>query len=151
MPHLGPIDGFVQPAPAVNHAALAARIEHQGVLHDSGEREFEFLIAQRLLTWAPTPGVLGPQLAQLTAVAQLPHVQLAVLPDSHAGALAWHNFVVRHPADGGPAYVAAELIDGAHDVHDSDSVAVYLRVWSRMWDAAVRGDEALALIRAVAD
>lgn len=128
-------------------AALAARIERQGVLHEPGERRFEFLTTERLLHWQPAPGVLAPQLAHLVAAAQLDTVSLAVLPDDYAGALPWHNFVVRHPADGSPAYVATELLHGAQTIEDPESVALYERLWAQMWDAAATGPDALDLIR----
>ena len=54
---------------------------------------------------------------------------------------------MRHPSDGSPPYVAAELIDGDHLVHEPDSVTVYLQLWDRMWAAAVRDTDALDLIR----
>jgi transcriptional regulator with XRE-family HTH domain len=133
----------------IDHAAsLAARIQRQSVLTDDADRTFQFLIAERLLSWEPAPGVLSPQLAQLLAAAKLDTVDLAVLPDSYAGALPWHNFVLRYPADGSPAYVAAELVHGAQTIDDPESVQVYQELWSRMWEAAATGEDALDIIRA---
>lgn len=127
-------------------AALAARIERQGVLREPGRR-FEFIVAERLLRWEPEPGVLEPQLAQLVTATRLDTVELAVLPDSYVGGLPWHNFVIREPADGAPAYVSAELVHGAHDVTDGESVAIYQRMWERLWKASATGDDAVQLIR----
>lgn len=139
-------------AGTIDHgAALAARIERQGILADPGERTFHFVIAERVLRWAPAPGVLGPQMAQLLAAAKHPHVEIAVLPESFAGTLQVHNFVLRYLADTGSPYVEVELFDGRHDVHEAESVGIYLKVWRRMWDGAARGDHAAALIRAAAD
>ena len=126
-------------------AALAARIDRQSVLREPG-RQFQFLIAQRLLRWEPALGVLAPQLAQLAAVAELENVELAVLPDMYAGALPWHNFVLRHPADGSPTYVATELLHGAQMITDLESVGIYQELWKRLWDAAAIGDAARQLI-----
>lgn len=128
-------------------AHLAARIERQAVLRDPGRR-FDFLIAERLLRWEPAPGVLGPQLAQLAAVAALDTVTVAVLPDSYAGAIPWHNFVLRHPADGSPPYVAVEMVHGEQTIEDATDVAAYELLWKVMWEAALVGDEAIARIRA---
>jgi transcriptional regulator with XRE-family HTH domain len=128
-------------------SALAARIDRQSVLRETGRR-FEFLIAQRLLRWEPAPGVLAPQLAHLLTAGQLDTVELAVLPDDYAGALPWHNFVVRHPTDGSSAYVATELLHGAQTITEPDSVAIYQTLWERLWKAAVTGDAVVDLIRA---
>jgi transcriptional regulator with XRE-family HTH domain len=132
-------------------AALAARVERQGILREPG-RTFQFVIAERLLRWEPEPGapVLGPQLAQLAAAAKLDAVELAVLPDSFVGALPWHNFVIREPADGTPAYVMVELIHGEQEVVEGGDVAVYQTMWDRLWNASATGDDAVALIRSAA-
>lgn len=127
-------------------AALASRIARQSVLREPG-RQFQFLIAQRLLRWEPAPGILAPQLAQLAALAELAAVDLAVLPDDYVGALAWHNFVLRHPADGSPAYVATELLHGAQTITDPESVAIYQTLWKQLWDSAIVGGAAVELVR----
>jgi transcriptional regulator with XRE-family HTH domain len=127
-------------------AALGARLERQAVLYEPGRR-FEFVIVERLLHWAPARNVLTAQLAQLAAAADLDTVDIAVLPDDFADALVWHNFVIRYPADGSPVYVAAELLHGAQDIHDPDSVVIYQQLWKRLWDAAVTGPAAADMIR----
>jgi transcriptional regulator with XRE-family HTH domain len=127
-------------------AALAARIERQGVLRESGRR-FEFIVTERLLTWEPEPGVLRPQLAQLIAVAELETVDLAVLPADFAAALPWHNFVLRHPTDGSAPYVSTELLHGAQTITDPDSVAIYVRMWAMLWEASATGPAAIDMIR----
>lgn len=135
----------------VDHAAaLAARIARQGVLREPGRR-FQFLVTERLLHWEPASGVLGPQLAQLIAVAGLPSVELAVLPERYSGALPWHNFVLREPADGSPTYVAVEAVHGEQLVADPASVAVYRALWQRMWESALVGGAATDRIRAAAE
>lgn len=132
----------------VDHrAALAARIERQGILRDPGRR-FAFLISERLLHWEPAPGVLGPQLAQLRAALELDAVDLAVLPATYAGAIPWHNFVVRYPADTDePPYVEAELIHGPTVIREPEDVELYRGLWERLWGAAVTGDDAAAMLR----
>jgi transcriptional regulator with XRE-family HTH domain len=131
----------------IDHAAhLARRLERQDVIQEPG-RSFAFLIAERLLRWEPAPGTLGPQLAQLRAAVELDAVDLAVLPDSYAGALPWHNFVIRYPIDPEdvPA-VSVELISGDQTITEPETVEVYRTLWSRLWDAAVTGDEARAML-----
>jgi Domain of unknown function (DUF5753) len=133
----------------VDHqAALAGRIQRQGILHGTGaDQRLQFLITQRLLRWEPGPGTLLPQLAHLASTAALDRVELAILPDHFAGALPWHNFTLRYPADGTSPYAAAELIDGEHLVRDPDSVAIYEQLWRQLWDASLVGPEALSLIK----
>lgn len=141
---------LADPDNRIDHAAaLAARVNRQGVLREPGH-SFDFVIAERLLRWEPTPGVLTPQLAHLVSAAQLDTVNLAVLPDRYAGSLPWHNFVIREPADRSPAYVNAELVHGESTITDPESVALYRRMWIMLWDASVTGDEAVALIRQAA-
>ncbi len=129
-------------------AALAARLERQKVLHEPGRR-FEFLIAEHVLQWSPGPGPavpLGPQLDRLVSLATLENVEIAVLPRDAAPVLPWHNFVLREPMDGGPAYVTTELVHGAQEITDLASVRVYRATWSRLWDAAAVGSDAIELI-----
>lgn len=130
-------------------AALAGRIERQGILHEDppDTRRFQFLITERLLQWEPGAGTLPAQLAHLATVADLPNVDLAILPEDYAGALPWHNFVIRYPADDSPVYVCAELISGEQMVNDPESVALYTGLWERLWSASAVGDDAVDLIR----
>lgn len=129
-------------------AALAARLDRQQVLHEPGRR-FEFVIAEHVLQWSPGPGPAmppGPQLDRLVSLAALESVELAVLPRDAAPVLPWHNFVIREPAGGGPAYVTTELVHGAQEITDPASVAVYRSTWARLWDAAAVGRDAIELI-----
>jgi transcriptional regulator with XRE-family HTH domain len=129
--------------------ALAARLDRQQMLHEPG-RQFEFLIVEHVLTWSPGPEpatVLGPQLDRLMSLATLENIEIAVLPRTAVPVLPWHNFVIRQPADRGPAYVTTELVHGAQEITDPASVAVYRSTWARLWDAAVVGREAMELIR----
>lgn len=127
-------------------AALARRIERQAVLREPGRR-FEFVISERLLHWEPEVGVLEPQLAQLVSAARLDAVEIAVLPDDFTGRLPWHNFVLRYPADGAPAYVRIELVHGEQAIDDPESVGLYQRLWDELWAASLTGDDAIALVR----
>lgn len=126
-------------------AALARRIQMQGLLREPG-RQFDFVIAERLLEWEPDDGVLVPQLAHLIAAAGLETVRLAVLPSQYRGVLPENNFVIRED-DAGQVYVTAELVHGESTITDPESVAVYQRTWHRLIDASIRGDDAIARIR----
>lgn len=45
--------------------------------------------------------------------------------------------------------MTTELVHGEQEVHDPELVGLYDALWSRLWDAAVVGDEAVELIRRV--
>lgn len=128
-------------------AAVAARMERQQVLHEPGRR-FEFVIAERLLTWDPGDGALAGQEARLLSLASEPTIDIRVLPDAtNPGVLAWHNFVLR--TDGsGVVTASAELVHGSiDDSSEPERVAAFDELWTRLWDAAVQGDAAIARIR----
>lgn len=127
-------------------AAVAARLKRQRLLDELGRR-FEFVIAERLLRWGPGPGALAGQADRLLALTENEAVDLAVLPDdAHPGALVWHNFVIRHSGSGSP-WVATELLHGAQEIRDPESVRIYEATWAKLWDVAAHGDDARGLIR----
>jgi transcriptional regulator with XRE-family HTH domain len=129
-------------------AAVATRLQRQQVLHEPGRR-FEFVVAEHVLRWPPAPGALAGQADRLLALATAPSIEIAILPDTvSAGAVPWHNFVIREPADGGPTTVSTELVLGAQDdIADPDSVAIFERLWEQLWAAAAHAGEAVELIR----
>lgn len=130
-------------------AAASARIERQQILYQGGRR-FEFLVGEEALRWSPGPGVLPGQLDRLAALSSLDGVALAVVPSDRIHVAGWHPFVYREPADGGPAYVTSELIWSSAGTDDPAAVAQVRDVWARLWDAALHGGDALALIRQAA-
>lgn len=127
-------------------AAVATRVERQQALYEEGRR-FQFLIAEQVLHW-PVGGdqVLAAQRDRLVSLARLRSVELSVVPAVAAVVVPWHNFVLWDTADSG-RYVTTELFHGAQEIADSESVALYVDVWERLWSAAVHGDEATELIR----
>jgi transcriptional regulator with XRE-family HTH domain len=127
-------------------AAVAGRLTRQELLHEPGRR-FDFLIAERLIRWAPAPASSAGQRDRLLTLATLDAVDLAVLPDGAApGLLCWHNFVIRQGRSG-TAWVATELFHGAQEIRDPVSVGIYEQVWTSLWDAAAHGDDATRMIR----
>lgn len=125
-------------------AAVAARLKRQELLKEPGRR-FEFVVAERLLRWEPGPGALAGQAERLLSLAET--VDLAVLPEGASpGLLVWNNFVIRRSGAGRP-WVATELVHGAQEIRDPESVQIYERVWAQLWDASTHGADALALIR----
>ena len=126
-------------------AAVAERLRRQELLDEPGRR-FEFVIAERLLRWQPGPGALAGQADRLLTLADRESIDIAVLPDDTSpGILAWHNFVIRRSAENG-AWVATELLHGAQEIRDPESVRLYEHVWTTLSAAAVHGGDALSLI-----
>jgi transcriptional regulator with XRE-family HTH domain len=141
-------DGQAYEVPGVDQvAALAGRIGRQELLREPG-RQFQFVFVEGLLHREPQEGVLRAQLAQLITFSELETVELAVLPASYMGTMPWHNFILRHPANGEPPFARAELLHGQEEIRDVDSVGIYLGLWDRLWEASATGDAAVDMIRA---
>lgn len=139
---------LVDPAASIDHAEAAAdRLDRQQVLYQGGRR-FEFLLGEPALRWSPGPGVMAAQLDRLASLATLADVELRVLPTARVGAPGWHGFVLFTPTDPDEGvHVTTELVHGGQDLHDPGVIGLYEQLWKQLWEAAARGDEALALIR----
>jgi transcriptional regulator with XRE-family HTH domain len=126
-------------------AALAARIQRQQILFESGRR-FEFLIAEAALLWEPGPDVMDAQRDRLLSLATLPSVEIAVLPARRTGTPAWHGFIEFQDGDGS-SVVTTELVHGGQEITEPDAVRRYTTLWDRLWEAAATGADATDLIR----
>ncbi len=126
-------------------AAVVGRLERQQVLWRPGKR-FEFLLEEAVLRWSPAAQVMPAQLDRVLSVATVESVDIAVLPVSREGASGWHPFMLWEPLNG-PVFVTLELVHGENITTDPGAVAAYEALWSRLWEAAVHGDEAVELIR----
>lgn len=126
-------------------AAVAGRIERQRALREGG-RTFVFLMAQRVLS-RPIggPDVLAEQRDRIVSLSRLPSVEVAVLPDGAAPVVVWHNYTLWDTPDG--TYAAAETIWGETRTQETVQVERAETLWRQMWEVAVHGDEAVALIR----
>lgn len=111
----------------------AGKLERQGILREQGRR-FEFIVTESVIRGIPTD-LADEQLEWMRRLAELPTVELRVLPDSAWVATAWHNFAILDTAEG-HSYASVELIHGPFDAHAEEDVAWYLRLWDRLWDAS---------------
>lgn len=125
-------------------AAVAGRMARQRRLYEPGRR-FQYLIAEPALWWAPGEGVAAAQRDRLLSVASLATVEIAVLLARRVGAAGWHDFTLWADA-AGAFLVTTELLHGGPRVYDPDVIGKYETLWSRLWEVALRGDEALDLI-----
>ena len=133
---------------SIDHAAaVQARMDRQLILSREGRR-FEFVVEEKVLRWAPGPGVMTAQRARLLQAFDNASIELRVLPTTREGAVDWGNFVLYTPQDeGDPITVATEHPNGGGDNSEPKSVVIFETLWSTLWNAAVRGDEAVAAIR----
>jgi len=98
----------------------------------------------------PTPGseeTLRGQLDRLVAVAGLSTVELAILPlRAPMPALPMAGFAIHDDR-----FVLVETLTAEQRLDEPGEVAVYRTVFEHLLSAAAHGDEALAIIRTVAD
>lgn len=129
-------------------AAVAARMERQQILYETGRR-FEFLVEENALRWSPAGGVLAGQRGHLLALAGVDSVEVRVLPADRIGAPGWNGFILWTNRDG-DTFVTAEFLHGGQVITETDAVASYEALWSQLWGSALAGEDALERIRTTA-
>ncbi len=101
--------------------------------------------------------VMREQMQRLVEIAQLPNIQLQVLPFTNASPVifASHNFALLHaPGPGVTApldFVYVEMYDDARYLDDHTQVAAYEQLWAYLQAAALGPVESLDFIGKVAD
>ncbi len=128
------------------------RMDRQAVLHQQAPPRFTTIIEESVLRREiGGPDVLSGQLAHLLATAELPHVDLRVLPTS-IGAHAGHSgyFLVFTIAEPDLDVGFAETVGGAVYVEPPDSER-FVRVYDRLLDSALGPAESAQLIRAIGE
>lgn len=129
-------------------ATVAARRRRQDALFDS-TRTFEFIITEATLRFALCPRqVMLGQITRLLDLAELPNVTLAIIPlDSWDDVLATtpqHGFMVVDDT----TYVELQASDDTFPPRETEQ---YDKDFDSMLAEALRGDDALALLRAAAE
>lgn len=122
-------------------AAVAARMKRQEYLYDTSRR-FDLLLAEPVLRWlVPPPSVMLAQLDRLLAVLSgMPNIHIGILPMGAPISLSPQNsFFIADDV----AYVETFM---GETVHYGDEAAAYHRVMDRLWQDAVTGEQARALI-----
>lgn len=136
-------------AGVIDHAAAAAaRLERQTALFDSARR-FEFLIGEAALRWNPAPSadLLVAQLDRVASLTAMGNVGIGIVPtDAQAVAIPWHNFVIY---EGDDTFVRVELVHASLRIADPDDVELYRGLYERLWQHAVSGPDAVAMIQRV--
>jgi transcriptional regulator with XRE-family HTH domain len=128
------------------------RMERQAVLHREAPPRFMAIIDEFVLRREiGGSDVLRGQLAHLLSTAELPHVDLRVLPASvgaHAGPSGY--FLVFTIAEPDLDVGYAETLGGAVYVEPPDSER-FIRVYDRLLDSALGPAESAELIRAIGE
>jgi transcriptional regulator with XRE-family HTH domain len=128
------------------------RLDRQAVLHREAPPRCTVIIDEFVLRREiGGPGVLRGQLVHLLAAAELPHVDLRVLPASlGAHASPNGNFLVFTIAEPDLDVGYAETLGGAVYVEPPDSER-FVRVYNRLLDSALGPAESAELIRAIGE
>ena len=132
-------------------AAVAARLDRQLALYED-DRQFEFLLTEGALRWRPGPSRLAiAQLDRIATVSTLDNVSVGLIPlSAEAEAPYLQGFSVFDDGDAGDdAFVMIELDHAWLTITADADVAIYQNRWSTLRKAAVFGDEAQALLRAL--
>jgi len=119
---------------------IAKRLERQKHLYDQA-KQFEFLIAEPVLRWLLCPpAVMRGQLDRLQSVLGLPNVRLGILP---LGVL-----LKTPPLNAFEIYDDLALAEtwAAEEEHRGEAAEKLGTVMDRLWEDAVTGEDARALI-----
>jgi transcriptional regulator with XRE-family HTH domain len=131
---------------------VAARMNRQAILYDE-HRRFTFVVPEAAVRWRfGPPDLLLGQLDRLSVVATLPNVDLGIIPQA-GEAPVWrsHGFVIFDDRGEEETFVHVELLGTWLTISDDDKVNLYEQAFDRLRSVAVSGEDALALLRAVAD
>ncbi|WP_229907605.1 helix-turn-helix domain-containing protein [Amycolatopsis oliviviridis] len=124
---------------------VAARVERQALLYERG-RNLPLVIGEAAL-WIRV-GDLETQLGQLDrlqSLAGLRTVDLRILPFDKATPIApLHGFRIFDTE-----FVVVETFTGRHQLLDPDEIGLYERMFQRLQEEAVAGEEAARLIQSV--
>lgn len=141
----GPMDSGGASEAAVE-AQIAERIRRQEVLYEPG-KQIQLVMGEAALH-AFRPGSVGTllgQLDRLTAVAELPSVELSIVPLDARPVMPLAGFALYDSE-----FVVAESLAGEQRTDDPDQVAIYVKSFDALREAAVTGSDAVALIQRVA-
>lgn len=125
--------------------AVAARMERQAILYDTG-REFEFLLTEPALRWSPgPPEMMRAQLDRLISVASMPNIKLGVIKLETEATLPFlHPFVV---FEGPETVITVETYTAELSIREAGDVATYRQYLDRLRAMARWADSATQTIQ----
>lgn len=121
--------------------AVRARMRRQHVLYEPG-RTLEFLLAEAAL-WHPVApkGVMAAQLHRLLATIGVPNLRLGILPARvRLPVVPLHGFWILDDV------VLVEDLSGERRITDPREVDTYRAAADRLWEVAVEGERARAVL-----
>lgn len=126
--------------------AVAARLERQQILHETG-RQFVWILVEGALRWRPGPvDIMAEQRDHLLAAARLPAVEIAVIPyDQEARTAYIHPFTI-YDTPGAPL-VLTEQYTSETFISAPGDIALYEGIFATLRESALTGAEALEFIR----
>jgi hypothetical protein len=120
--------------------AVAIRIQRQALLYEKS-KHFEFLLAEPVLRWLLCPAdIMRAQIDRLQTVVGLPNVRFGILP---MGVV-----LTTTPQNSFQLYDDLACVETfiGETRHTEEEAVAYTRVLNRMWDEAIEGDTARALL-----
>lgn len=122
-------------------AALNERIHRQAVLYDS-TKVIEILIGESALRYPICPrAVIRAQADRLVALLDLEHIRLGVIPlDAELPTITMHGYTIFDDE------VVVEINHTEVTATEADDVELYERITADLWQIAVEGDDARALL-----
>ncbi len=131
-------------------AAVAGRMRRQEILYDPAHH-VDLVTTEEALRFSPGPGVLPAQLDRIASLIGLPTVTVGIVPAGAAPVPAQHSFTVYTDRDeDADDLTTIELLTSRVTLSDPDDVARYAREFELWRDAALHGDQAVALVRQIA-
>jgi transcriptional regulator with XRE-family HTH domain len=122
-------------------AGVSARMERQQILYRSGHR-FHFVLAQQALrTFVGNRDVMIGQLDRLLSVMSMQRVRLGIIPAGSPYLVPTNQFIVFDDR-----LVHVEAISAEISVTQPREIALYLRAFAALADAAVYGAAARTLV-----
>jgi transcriptional regulator with XRE-family HTH domain len=128
-------------------ALVAERVKRQDILYQPG-RTIEVILGEAALWNTPgTVAVLQGQLDRLISFAELPSLELGLVPRDVPMPIAPLGCFAVYDNE----FVLVETLTGEQRLDDPDEVATYLKAFNQLRDACATGPDAIALIRHVID
>jgi len=141
------LDPTVRGRPARNvERTVDARIERQRSLYDSS-RDFTFVTTEQAVRWRQAPAtVMATQARHIAALAELPNVTIAVVPnDAQMNEVPLNSFAIYDQR-----FVMCELFSGSVILRDPQEVAYHANILDHFIERAHTGEAATAFLRHVA-
>ena len=126
-------------------AAVNVRMQRQDALYTPGKR-FEFILTEGALRWRPgPPEMMAAQYDRILRVAEAANADIRVLPFAiQAPVLYTNGFTIYEIPD--DPYVLVETMTREQHLREERDLATYRSAFERCMEAALVGEEAVAMV-----